>query len=80
MSLSIYLKLPLNKTKDRNVFLCAMTYPIIMESYCTSPETEEKKKREKEREDMQLISCEYFSMTNRKNGSFKRFLSQPLNL
>ena len=51
-----------------------------MECYCTSPETE-KKKREREKErDIQLISCEFFSMTNSKNVSFKRFLSQPLNL
>ena len=51
-----------------------------MECYCISAETEGKNEREKEREDIQLISCEFFSMTNRKNGSFKRFLSQPLNL
>ena len=68
------------------MFSCAMRHPVIMESYCTSPETEKKKKRErerareKEREDIWLISCEFFSMTNRKDGSFKRFLSQPLNL
>ena len=62
------------------MFSCAMTHPIIMECYCISPETEGKNESEKEREDIQLISCEFFSMTNRKNGSFKRFLSQPLNL
>ena len=65
------------------MFSCTMTrHPIIMKCYCISPETEKKKKREREREreDIELISCEFFSMTNRKNGSFKRFLSQPLNL
>ena len=70
------------------MFSCAMRHPVIMESYCTSPEIEKKRERErererakeKEREDIQLISCEFFSMTNRKDGSFKRFLSQPLNL
>ena len=31
------------------MFSCAMTHPVIMESYCTSPETE-KQKRERERE------------------------------
>ena len=32
------------------MFSCAMTHPIIMESYCTSLETEKKKNRERERE------------------------------
>ena len=35
------------------MFSCAMTHPNIMESYCTSPETEKKKRgreREKKRE------------------------------
>ena len=64
------------------MFSCAMTHPVIMECYCISPETEKKKEkeREEEREDIQLISCEFFSMTNRRNVFFKRFLSQPLNL
>ena len=53
-----------------------MTYPIIIEYYGTSPESEIKKEREKEREDIQLISCEFFSMTNRKNGSFNSFHSR----
>ena len=32
------------------MFSCAMTHPVIMESYCTSPETEKKKERERESE------------------------------
>ena len=31
------------------MFSYAMTHPNIMESYCTSPETEKKKERESER-------------------------------
>ena len=41
------------------MFSCALTHPFIMECYCTLPETEGKKEREKEREDIQLISCEF---------------------
>ena len=54
------------------MFSCAMTHPVIMECYCISPETEKKKEkeREEEREDIQLISCEFFSMTNRRNVFF----------
>ena len=62
------------------MFSCAMTHPVIMECYWTSPETEKTKERGEEGEDIQLISCEISSMTNRENGFFKRFLSQPLNL
>ena len=58
------------------MFSFAMIRPVILECYFTSPETE--KKGERETEDIELISCEFFRMSKRKNGSFKRFLSQPL--
>ena len=32
------------------MFSCAMRHPVIMESYCTSPEIEKKRERERERE------------------------------
>ena len=43
------------------MFSCAMTHPVIMESYCTSPETEKKKsQRERERErEREADSCAY---------------------
>ena len=59
------------------MFSFTMTHPVILECYFTSPKNE-KKRRERQTEDIELISCEFFSISKRKNGSFKRFLSQPL--
>ena len=38
------------------MFSCAMTHPVIMESYCTSPETEKKRERERERKREKIYS------------------------